>query len=223
MTSRSVFYFSPLMAALVVALASCGPSSFTGGVAGSGNPATESRQVGSFSKVEIEGSADVEVAVNPVASLTVTTDDNLLPLVKTEVTGDTLKIGWAKGASTRLGIKVRIATPSLEALSISGSGTIHAEGIKGDAFSISISGSGTITAKGQADRCDLAINGSGDIQTGELVAHDARVAIDGSGSVTVYADRSLEAAIAGTGSISYLGHPAQVKKSIMGIGSIQPR
>jgi len=222
MNSRPLFYFPPLLLALAVALASCGPSSIFGGVAGSGHPATESRHPGPFSKIEIEGSADVEVTISPAASLTVTTDDNLLPLIQTDVVGDTLKIGWAHSASSSLGVKVQVAVPSLEAVSISGSGTIHAEGIKEHAFSISISGSGDVTAKGQADTCDLAVNGSGNIQAGELLAHDSSVAIDGSGSVTVYADHSLEAAIAGTGSISYLGHPPQIKKSILGIGSIAP-
>ena len=223
MALRTAPYLAPLLVAAVVALSSCGPGSSLSIVHGSGNPSTETRQVGPFTKIEIEGTGDVDVAVKPVAALTVTSDDNLLPLVKTEVVGDTLKIRWAQSVRTSLGIKARIAVPSLEALSISGSGTIHAEGIRESAFSVSISGSGDITAKGQADTCDIAINGSGDVETRELVAHDTRVAIDGSGSAVVYADQSLEAAIAGTGSISYLGHPGKVKKSILGIGSIEPK
>lgn len=221
-TTRSVLSLPTLLLAVVVAaLTSCGP--ILSHLQGSGHPATESRQVGSFSKIEIEGSGDVVATVNPVASLTVTTDDNLLPVMQTEVDGDTLKIRWAHPVSTSLGVKVRVAVPSLKALSISGSGTIVADGIKESAFSVNIAGSGEITTKGTADSCDVAVSGSGQIEDEELVTHDAEVAIAGSGSVTVYADHSLDASITGSGSIRYLGNPPQVKKSILGIGSIDPR
>ena len=201
-------------------LAACSRDGFDV-VRGSGTSATESRTVPAFTGIEIKNSASVQVDVGPATTVAVTSDDNLVPLVKTRVEGDTLEIYAHQSLQPTDGIKVRITTPSLQAVSILGSGRIRACGIKADIFSVNVSGAGDITAEGTVNRCSVTVEGAGHIKASDLVAHDCTVKIEGAGAVSVHADRSMDASIEGTGSIRYRGHPGQVKKSVEGVGSIE--
>src|SRR6476646_6158368 len=62
-------------------------------IGGSGKIVTEPRTVSGFSGVSLSGSGQVIVEQTGSESLTVTTDDNLLPYIKTEVHGSTLELG----------------------------------------------------------------------------------------------------------------------------------
>src|SRR5712671_8217893 len=62
-------------------------------IGGSGKIITEPRTVSGFSKVSLSGSGQVVIEQTGMESLTVTTDDNLLPYIKAEVHGDTLELG----------------------------------------------------------------------------------------------------------------------------------
>jgi hypothetical protein len=54
---------------------------------------TEPRTVPGFSAVSLSGSGQVTIEQTGRESLTVTTDDNLLPYIKTDVKGNTLELG----------------------------------------------------------------------------------------------------------------------------------
>lgn len=131
-------------------------------VRGSGNAKTESRAVASFSKIDLTGAPDVEVTVGPATSVELTADDNLLPMIETTVSGETLKIGSKGSYSTSLGVKVKITVPSLDALAISGSGNVHVKGLKTGEMEVKIAGSGNITLTGGVDRLRVHILGSGE-------------------------------------------------------------
>ena len=63
------------------------------GIPGSGKIVTEPRTVSGFSTVSLSGNGQVLVEQTGTESLTVTTDDNLLPYVKADVHGGTLELG----------------------------------------------------------------------------------------------------------------------------------
>ena len=63
-------------------------------VRGSGDVIVENRSVSGFDKVSVEGAGRVIITQGKKESLTVETDDNLMKYIKTEVTGDTLEIGF---------------------------------------------------------------------------------------------------------------------------------
>src|SRR5690242_9802374 len=70
------------------------------GVQGSGTVKTESRHIGAFTKIRAEGSMDIEAKVGPASDLKITADDNIVPLIKTRIDGDTLVIRSEGGFST---------------------------------------------------------------------------------------------------------------------------
>jgi hypothetical protein len=190
---------------------------------GSGTLATETRDVGKFSKIEIEGSPDLDVVIGSNTVVSVAADDNVLPLIETRVEGDSLRIRSTKSYSSTLGVKVHIITPALDAISSSGSGSISANGLAARAFGLTISGSSAATLKGTAESFDLSVFGSGDVQAGELIAKDVNVNISGSADAVVHATQSLNASVAGSGDVTYLGNPANVQRNVAGSGIIKSR
>ena len=84
----SLALFAALLASIAPWLASCS----TWGMEGSGVPRTEEREVGAFDRIELSGSGRLEVTTGPLSALSVTADDNLLGLLRTEVVDGTLII-----------------------------------------------------------------------------------------------------------------------------------
>ena len=115
---------------------------------------------------------------------------------------------------------VEIGTPSLRALTLSGSGTVTADNIRAQSLSVALIGSGLLRAGGTANRLDVTLVGSGDAQLEQLVARDVHAVLSGSGRIVVHATSKLDASVPGTGTILYSGNPAHVKTSISGQGAI---
>ena len=198
-----------------------GGSSSSSTVQGSGVAATQTRELQNFSSVELSGSNNVVVHVGGKQSVVVHADDNLLRYVTTQVQADKLTIGNTSGSfTTNSTMSVDVNVPSLEALTLTGSGVITATGIKVSSLMVRLSGNGVLRASGSATRLDVSLGGSGDAQLEQLVARDVRAVVSGSGRILVSATNSLDAAVPGSGAIVYSGNPAHVTTSITGTGAV---
>ena len=74
----------------------CGCSNFEWSgtsIKGSGNVVSETRQLTHFDRVTIFGSGHLTVVQGEQEGLTIQADDNLLPYIKSEVAGGSLKLG----------------------------------------------------------------------------------------------------------------------------------
>jgi Putative auto-transporter adhesin, head GIN domain len=188
---------------------------------GSGVPATEVRDVSAFNSVELAGSNNVVIRVGAKQSIVVKADANLLDRVTTEVQSGKLVIGNTPGSFTTkspMGVKVNV--PTLDALTLAGSGNIVVNGIETESLKVTLPGSGTLTGSGTTTRLDVTVSGSGTVQFTRLVANDVRAVVSGSGSIFITAARSLDASISGAGAILYGGNPQDVTKSVTGTGAI---
>jgi hypothetical protein len=178
------------IAALAIALSAC--SALAAGswdiVRGNGTVRLESREVAAFTGIENAGSGLVRFTTGTVRQVTVETDANILPYIRTEVRGGTLVLSVEPGASinpTRL--VFRITAPELRSIDIEGSGDFRLESpIAADRFDVSIAGSGDVLLESpiEADRLDVSIAGSGDVE-GDVIAGEVSVEIRGSGSVSL--------------------------------------
>jgi hypothetical protein len=115
---------------------------------------------------------------------------------------------------------VDIEVPTLSAVTLSGSGTITVVGVTGESFTVRLPGAGTIEGSGRVDDVSASIDGSGTIEIAGLMARDAVAGIGGSGTILLYASRSLDATITGTGSIVCAGSPSEVARRVTGTGTI---
>lgn len=222
MKPTSLFTRIAALATCLLAAAGCN-NSFGTGIRGSGTSKTESRTVPTYTNIETHGAFDVIVTTGPTPSLTVEADDNLLPIIRTQVSGNTLTVDSTASYSTNSRLVIRITHPAVKAITINGSGTTSLTNLDSDTLKLAIHGSGDITATGKVDTVTLSINGSGDIHAQNLAAKSATATISGSGSIDTAVSTSINATINGSGSITYHGTPAQVSSAIHGSGSINAR
>jgi len=206
------------LALLAVALAGCGGSSKT--TKGSGHVVSASRTVSGFTTIRLIGAATVDVTVGKPAALTLSGDDNILPLIRTDVRDGALEITSEHSYSSSHDLHVTIATPSLEGISLIGAGTFSAGGIHAHAFALDLSGAATLILAGATDTLDATLSGSGTADLTSLVARDAKASLSGAGTLHVDATKSLDASLSGVGSIVYSGSPAHVTTHVSGVGTI---
>jgi hypothetical protein len=196
-------------------------SDSSSGTKGSGIPAREARDVAPFRGVELAGANNVVVHVGRPQSVVVTADDNLVGRVTTTVSDGTLVVANKPGSfSTTSPMRVEVTVPTLNALTLSGSGNIVADGVRSPQLQVSLPGSGTLTGSGTAARLGITVGGSGMVQFTRLVATRARATVSGSGSIFVTATGALDAAVSGSGAILYTGNPGAVTKNVTGSGTI---
>lgn len=193
-----------------------------GRVVGSGRSTSESRAVSGFDEVALAGSGSLTITQTGTESLTIQADDNILPLLTSDVVGHRLTLGTKPNTSfeTRTPITYRLTVKDLRGLSISGSGDATATGITTPSLTVSISGSGTVMLSGRAESQHVTISGSGEYRARDFATRTASVTVTGSGDAAVNCSETLDARVSGSGAIIYTGHPA-VTQRVTGSGTIR--
>jgi len=197
-----------------------GRSSSSGTEQGNDRAAAQTRRLPAFAAVELAGSNIVTVRVGRPQSVVVHADSNLLDRVSTRVVDGRLVVDDVGSYSTKAPMRVAVTVPTLDAMSLSGSGVVTAENVDGKALTLALPGSGVLRASGSVGRLDVTLAGSGDAQLQDLVARDVHAVVSGSGRILVNSSRSLDAAVPGSGAVLYVGNPAQVSTSVTGSGAV---
>lgn len=206
-----------LLAAVV--LAGCNVNIPGIGVEGSGVVITETRQVSGFDEIVVLGSGDVVVSVTGTESLQIDAEDNIMPLLTTEVVNGRLELGSSGSYHSTRPITYTITASELTKVVIEGSGDVDATGIDAAAFEVEIDGSGNVTPVGTSGELDVEINGSGDVDAFGLQTMVGTVTINGSGNAAVNVTVQLDITINGSGNVTYTGDPT-VDQEINGSGNI---
>jgi hypothetical protein len=230
-------YILPFILALTaVSLTGC----FKERIEGNGNVTTENRTGSGFSRIISEGEFQVTVIYDSVAKIQVEAESNIIPYVRTSVSGNTIRIDFDNGVNIRehSTVKVTLYTLHAEYLELNGSGSIIAGHFNEDdvqlylsgsgnimssfvanSINANISGSGSITADGTAQQTSLHISGSGNIHSLGLIQQKCTTTISGSGNIYVNVIENLVATISGSGSVYYTGNPA-LETHISGSGKV---
>jgi hypothetical protein len=210
-------------------------------IKGSGTIKTETRSVSGFHGIAVDVPANVTLRQGTTEGLTLTTDDNIAPLVETVVENGALKIRWAR-KNLSLDIKrleIVIDAKTIDALAVRGSGQLRAPSLKAGALNVAVEGSGQmaldaleatslkvairgdgeLTTAGRVETLDVAISGSGEIHAAKLESRRVQLALNGSAQATVWAKDDLVATIAGSGEVSYYGNP-KITQTVAGSGRI---
>jgi len=196
-------------------------------VKGNGTPTTETRSIASATGLRIENRqrADMEVEVNVggAPQLVIEGDDNLVPLVHTEVRGDTLRIWAEQRMSSSKPIRVRYTAPRLENLETTGSVRTNVQGLMGGPLQVSHTGSGYLELRGQVERLQVRHTGSGQIYADGLDSKVATVEMSGSGRVNIGSVRgdALRVSASGSGSFQARGIVHSLDVQMQGSGSAQ--
>ena len=113
-----------------------------------------------FNVVALDGSGSLIIDVGGAESLTIEAEDNLLPLLTSNVTSSTLKLGSSKPISPTKPITYTLGAAALEAVSIDGSGDAIVNA--SDNLNVTINGSGDVEYLGDPTT-EIEISGSGDV------------------------------------------------------------
>ncbi|MDX2109315.1 MAG: head GIN domain-containing protein [Verrucomicrobiota bacterium] len=211
-------------------------------VEGDGPVKEETRKLAAFTQVTMAGSFSVilQIADGPPQAI-IKAQENILSIVRSEVSGDELSLFTSDRYSTSEPIQIALRVPSLKAITLAGSGSFTSRGIiktehlaitlasSGDItvqvevkkLEISIAGSGDVVCRGRTGSLELSVAGSGDFDGAQLSSTSAEVSIAGSGDATVDVTKLLEVSIMGSGDVTYYGK-AQVTKTVLGSGSVRP-
>ena len=209
-----------------IALAGLAAAAGAGGC-GVGEPVTQTRMVGDFSRLEVDGSIDLEVRLSnrPDPGVRVTAGEKTIDRIRTEVREDTLRLsthseGLVIGPNPIGDVSVSLGVPALAGLEVVGDGSVSLSGLSAKRLELRVRGSGDITARGRVDALEVEIDGSGDTNLAGLSAQTAQVRTDGSGRIDLRVSELLEIVSEGSGDIVYRGRPRIVSR-IEGSGDVR--
>jgi hypothetical protein len=186
-----------------------------------GNVTSESRNASGFDEVELQGVGNLSIRRTGSESLTVEAEKDVLPKIRTEVENNRLIIGPKTNTTIRTTepINYELTVKNLNALEVSGSGSVEAESIDTYELAVTISGTGNVKMSGKADSQEIDISGSGSYRAGGLESKEAKIGVGGAGSAIVNVSEALDAEVSGSGSVEYIGDPT-VNQDVSGAGRV---
>jgi hypothetical protein len=189
-------------------------------IRGNGSVKTEKRDVAAFEAITCDGGYEVQIDCQEKQSLAIETDENLLPLVKTEVHNNTLHV-YTKGILFPTNrIRIAVSVPNISEFTSNGSTDGDINNINNSALDIGIHGSGKLHLDGKSGTVNINTTGSSKIDATSLVSENSEIQINGSGNIQVYATNSIGVQINGSGTVKYRGEPKSVNQQINGSGRI---
>ncbi|MBA2611971.1 MAG: DUF2807 domain-containing protein [Bacteroidetes bacterium] len=225
---------------LIYSLQACNKGTLWG-IHGKGNNISETRNNGTFNKVEVRCDADVDIISDSTFNIDVSAQENILRVLDTKIEGTTLIIEFNKRVRWHSKIKIIIHLKDLNAIILSGSGNINAQNnLAANDLELNISGSGNISVPsvtvqnlngnisgsgninisgGTITSAKFSVSGSGNINASEELSTTVKAKISGSGNISINVFESLTAGISGSGHIKYKGTPV-INSTISGSGSL---
>jgi hypothetical protein len=232
-----------------VLIATCllmaGCSWFGKEIVGSGNIASETRPLPEFHSISLSGQGKIVIYEGDTGTIKVESEDNLLPYIKTEVSGGVLRIEQNTGEvfeslKPTKPITFYVTAKNLDEIILSGTGQVEANHkIVGKSLVVNVSGAGKVdleiaveklsaniagsaeyNLKGTAEEQDIRISGAALYNAPDLNSKRVKVDISGYGKVNIDAEDSLDINLSGNGSVYYKGSP-KISKEIKGNGKIE--
>ncbi len=217
-----------------IALVGCQREQWDDCVTGTGDQATEERNVGAFTAIELHDRIDLMLEARAAGTIAVEGGENLLGQIDTEVSEGTLRISsamkcnWVRSFKPR--IAVHVPVQDLCRVALRGTGDVRcADTLRCGYFLLEQWGAeGSTELKVNVDRLDIALHtGAGDavvsgicgstglycgimapLDARALRADTARVNNSGVGDLRCWAVHHLEAEVRSVGDVYYRGDPA---------------
>lgn len=187
----------------------------------------------------LAGPDSVVVTTGDTLAIDVSGDPAAVEALRFKLEDDTLAIMRVEDTPKDVGkARVAVTMPSLEKVTLAGSGTIEAPSLSGEAkvtiagsgtartasvdasaVEVTIAGSGTYSAGGRADSLELTIAGSGEADMAGLRVDTAEITIAGSGNAAFASDGTVDATVMGSGEVTVAGTARCTIKS-MGSGKL---
>lgn len=178
-------------------------------VTGSGVTVTEAIPVSGISGVSISSVGLLIIEQSGSESLTVTAEENILPLITVDVVGDLLILGIEPNTqvNTSQGVVYRLNVVELDRITLSGATQVEAAGLNSNYLEVTLSGASTAVLAGTAERQRLIVSGASRCDAAALSSRFATVDISGASSAIVRVSELLEGQVTGAAVLEYYGNP----------------
>ena len=205
-----------ILIAAVTVVAGCSHS----GIKGDGVIKTEDRLISDFSKVVVAGGYKIKWSSGKPA-LNISTDQNLLPLIKTAVNGNTLQIGSKEDLAPTKSITINLFSTSLAEMQLSGGNSFKASQVSGRDLKIESSGAWDISVDGSITKLEASLAGASKLNAKSLQTQTATLSLLGASYARVAVTGTLKVSVIGACSVTYSGNPEVVETNVIGAGSIR--
>ena len=224
-TSSNRLLQAALASVAALSLAGCDGISITfsdsdSKVKGSGVAASETRAVASFEAIEATGVGKLKLRIGDSDGVKVLADDNILPLIKTEVKDGVLTLSTKGATLSKTDIVFEVTARRIKRLENSGTVSIDASGFNGGELAVETSGVGSLKLAGRVDSFKAELSGVGSLEADALAADRVDTNLSGVGSAHVRAEKSLKANVSGVGSMTWRGAATDVSTNVSGIGRV---
>lgn len=235
---KKILSSSFLLLSIILLLAACGEQVHE---EGNGNISQETRNIGAFSTIEIDGHYEVVLQEGTNPLIEVETDENLHQYLETTLDGQTLKIRNIEKVKPSEQTRLIITYQRLEDIRLGGStalsnrNTLNAEtlklrvdgaglvdlGLEVRELEIKLTGAGSVNLHGNVEEQKISLSGAGHLAAFELVSKNCKIELSGVGNVQVNVSDNLEAEVSGVGSIRFMGDPRNLSRQVTGLGRIE--
>jgi Putative auto-transporter adhesin, head GIN domain len=188
------------------------------GIRGNGHIETDDRTISAFTEIDAGGAFEIEWQSGSPA-LHITTDENLLSYVETDVSDDTLHLHTHEQIWPTHGIKVVVSSPTRTGARMRGAVKLTAKQLTGPKFALEASGASRVSLDGTINELLADTTGASQLTAGGLQTKTAEISTTGAADVEIAVAETLKVAITGAGKVSYSGNPT-IEKHITGAGSV---
>jgi len=192
------------------------------GIHGNGHIKTDERPVSAFANIDVRGAFTIEWQ-SGTPSLRITTDENLLPYIESNVSGDTIHLRTREQIRPTHGIRVVISSPTRAGARISGAVKLDAKQLRGPRFALESRGASRVSLDGNIDELLADMTGASELAASALQTKTAEISTTGAGNAEVAVAETLKVVITGAGKVQYSGNPPTIEKHISGAGSVRHR
>ncbi|MBC9796291.1 head GIN domain-containing protein [Sinomicrobium weinanense] len=227
-----------IAAALALFLSSCQIDRIMG-VTGNGNVQTENRHsVKNFTAIKASSGLNVYITQDANYTVKVEADENLINLIRTEVSGGELRIYPEKNIGRAKSKKVYVSLPEVTAITSSSGSDVYVENIlkadnlelkstsgsalrletEADNMTCRASSGANIRIKGTANTLKARASSGSVIKAEDLQTARCDAEASSGGNISVFVTEDLTASASSGGDIRYSGNPESVStgKSVSG-------
>jgi len=220
-------------------LVSCDKES--GPIKGQGLVVEQSFVLPNISAVALSIDANVVLTHGETEEVIIEGQQNIIDNIKKYVSSDGYwDISYFRNVRSHAGVTIRITSPFVDYISISGSGSVNSVNIFPDSANVylrisgsgnigfntiaqltesEISGSGEIYLTGSSYEHRIRLSGSGSVRAFDFATSITNVNISGSGNSEINVSSLLDVKISGSGNVYYIGYP-QITADISGSGNV---
>ena len=207
-----------IVIAAVILIAGCSRL----GIQGDGVLKTEDRPISEFSKLVVADGYEVEWSSGK-PRLTLSADQNLLPLVGTVSSGNTLQIGSKEGLVPTKRIKIILTSATLADVRLTDAIRFKASQVSGQDLRLEGTDASEISVDGSVTNLDARLTGASKLNAKSLQTQNATLSLGDASAAEVTVTESLKATVKDAGSLTYSGNPKSVEQKVTDAGTIKNR